>query len=80
MHDGDHRLALDAGVAMGDLHGDLFMLTQNHRRIVLAVIDQRVVQAAIARSGIKRDVLDVVALDHVDDDVGLPTLLGFLNC
>ncbi len=44
MHDSDHRLALDAGVAMGDLHGDFFMLAEQHGRIVLAVIDQRIVQ------------------------------------
>ena len=61
MHDGDHRLALGAGVTMGDLHGDLFMLAGQHRRIVLAIVDQRVVQAAVARAGIERDVLEVIA-------------------
>ena len=39
VHDGDHRFALDASVAVGDLHGDLFVLAEQHRRIVLAVID-----------------------------------------
>ena len=79
MHDGDHRLAFGAGVAMGDLHGDLFVLAEQHRRIVLAVVDQRVVQAAIARAGIERDVFEIVAFDHVDDDVGLPALVGFFD-
>ena len=79
MHDGDHRLALDAGVAVGDLHGDLFVLAEQHRRVVLAVIDQRIVQSAIARPRIQRDVLEAVAFDHVDDDVGLPPSIGFLN-
>jgi hypothetical protein len=64
---------------VGDLHGDFFVLAKQHRRVVLAVVDQRVVQPAVAGAGIQRDVLEIVALDHVDDNVGLPTLVGLFN-
>src|SRR5690242_10815759 len=62
---------------MSDLDGDLFMLAKQHRRIVFPVIDQRVVQSAVTRAGIERDVFEAMALDHVDDDVRLPSLLRF---
>jgi hypothetical protein len=76
MHDGDHRLARDLGVAMRDLHRDLLVLAQQHRRLVAAVIDQRVVQPAIARARIERDIGESELLDEIDDDVGLPALGG----
>src|SRR6202030_2133888 len=41
-----------------------------------AVIDQGVVQAAIAGARIERDIGKSVMLDQIDDDVGLPRLLG----
>ena len=77
--DGGHRLAASLGIAMGDLHGDLFVVTEQHRRLVLAIIDQRVVEPAKARAGIERDIGKFVLLDQIDDDVGLPTLGGFLD-
>jgi hypothetical protein len=76
VHDRHHRLAGRLGVAVGDLHRDLFVLAEQDRRLVAAVIDQRVVQAAIARARIERDIGEAVMLDQVDDDVGLPRLLG----
>ena len=79
VHDGDHRLALGTGIAMGDLDGDLFVLAKQHRWVVLAVVDQRVMQPAVARSRVERDVFEVVALDHVDDDIRLPSPIGFLD-
>jgi len=45
-------LPLALGVAVGDLHRDLFVVANHHRRLVVAVVDQRVVQAAEARAGI----------------------------
>ena len=76
VHDRHHRLAGRLGVAVGDLHRDLLVLAEQDRRLVAAVIDQRVVQAAIARARIERDIGKVVMLDQIDDDVGLPRLLG----
>ena len=79
MDDGDHRQALRPRIAMRDLHGNFFVVAEQHRRVVFAVIDQRIVQAAKTRSGIERDVRKVVMLDQIDDDVGLPTAIGFAD-
>ena len=76
VHDGDHRLAGRLGVAVRDLHRDLLVLAQQHRRLVAAVVDQRVVQPAVARAGVERDVGEAELLDQVDDDVGLPLAGG----
>ncbi len=75
VQDHRHRLAGRLGVAVRDLHGDLLVIAQHHRRLVAAVIDQRVVQPAEARTRIERDEREAVALDQVDDDVGLPALV-----
>src|ERR1051326_801541 len=76
VHDPHHRLAGRLGVAVGDLHGDLLVLAQQDRRLVAAVIDQRVVQAAIRGAGIERDIGKAVVLDQIDDYVGLPRFGG----
>ena len=76
VHDRHHRPAGRLGVAVGDLHRDLLVLAQQDRRLVAAVIDQRIVQAAIAGARIERDIGKAVMLDQIDDDVGLPRLLG----
>ena len=75
VQDHRHRLAGGLGVAVRDLHGDLLVLAQHHRRLVAAVIDQRIVQAAEARARIERDVREAVALDQIDDDVRLPAAI-----
>src|SRR5262249_50409619 len=67
------RFAARLCVAVGDLHGDLFVIAQHHRRLVAAVVHERVVQAAETRARIERDVGKAIALDAVDDDVGLPS-------
>jgi hypothetical protein len=79
MDDGDHRQALRPRIAMRDLHGNFFVVAEQHRRVVFAVIDQRIVQAAETRSGVERDVRKVVMLDQIDDDVGLPAAIGFAD-
>ncbi len=76
VHDRHHRLSGRLGVAVRDLHRDLLVLAEQDRRLIAAVIDQRVVQAAIARPRIERDEGKVVVLDEVDDDVGLPGFFG----
>ena len=72
VQDHGRRLAGGLGIAVRDLHRDLLVVAEHHRRFVIAVIDQRIVQAAEARARIERDERKAVALDHVDDDVGLP--------
>src|SRR6266852_7824594 len=61
---------------MRDLHRDLFVLAQQHGRIVAAVVDQRIVQAAITRPRIERDIRKSELFDQIDDDVRLPTPFG----
>ena len=79
MDDGDHGLARHACVAMSDLYGDLLVLAEEHLRIVLAIIDQRIVQSAIAGPRVQGDVFEPVAFDHVYDNVRLPSPIGFLD-
>jgi len=79
MDDGDHRLAARPRIAVRDLHGNFFVVAEQHRRIVFAVIDQRIVQAAETRSRIERDVGKAVTFDQIDDDVGLPAAIGFAD-
>ena len=53
MHGGDHGLAGDLGVALGDGDGGFLMQAEQHLRLRIAeIIDDRVVQAAIARPGV----------------------------
>ena len=79
VQDHRHRLAGRLGIAVRDLHRDLLVLAQHHRRLVAAVVDQRIVQAAEARARIERDVREAVALDQVDDDVGLPAAIVLVH-
>jgi hypothetical protein len=79
MDDRDHRLAACPRIAVRDLHGNFFVVAEQYRRIVFAVIDQRIVQAAETRSRIERDVGKAVTLYQIDDDVGLPAAIGFAN-
>ncbi len=80
----DHRggLAGGLGIAVCNLHRDLFVVAQHHRRFVIAVIHDRVVQPAKTRARIQRDEGKAVLLDQVDNDVGLPAgvILRFLLC
>src|ERR1043166_1953610 len=80
MNDRYHRLAARFGVAMGNLHGDLFMIAEDHRWLVFAVVYERIVQAAKTRAGIERDEGNFVLLDKIDDHVRLPALAGFFDC
>jgi len=52
VQDRDHRLAARLGVAVRDLHRRLLVLAEHHRRAVLPVVDDRIVQAAVARAGL----------------------------
>ena len=51
----------------------------SRRRLVFAVIDQRIVQAAETSSRIERDVGKAVTFDQIDNDVGLPATIGFAD-
>jgi hypothetical protein len=51
--DADHRVAARPRIAVRDLDGNFFVGAEQYRRIVFAVVDQGVVQAAVTRSRIK---------------------------
>ena len=73
MHRGGHRPACGARVAVSQRHGDLFMIAENDlRRMIAAIVDQRIVQAAEGRSRIDRDILDLEGFDRIDDDIRAP--------
>ena len=68
---GHQRFAgrLKVAVAHGDA-GFLVHAGEEFRHRVLAVIDQQLVQSAVARGRIGRDIFDVERLDDVDHEVG----------
>ena len=71
VHDGDHRLLACLAEAVGHTDGDLFVLAQDHfGHDVAAVVDQRVVQAAVACAWIQRGERDLELLEQIDDDIG----------
>ena len=60
MYRAHHRLAGHLGIAMGDGDGCFLVQTEQHLRLRIAeIIDDAVVQAAIARAGRQRDIGDV---------------------
>ncbi len=60
MHRADHRLAGDLGIAVGDGDGGFLVQAEQHLRLRIAeIVDDAVVQAAIARAGRERDIGDV---------------------
>ena len=60
MDGGGHRLAGDRGVALRDGDRVLLVQAQKHSRVLVAeIIDDAVVQAAIAGAGIERDIGNV---------------------
>jgi hypothetical protein len=73
VQDRHHRLACGLRIAMGDLHRSLLVLAQQHGRTVAAVVDDGVVETAIARAGIDRSVWQVVGVQQIDDDVRGPS-------
>ncbi len=77
VQDRGQRLARHLGVAVADRDRMLLVQHQQHlRRTIAQVVDQAVVQAAIAGAGIERDVRDLQVAQHVGDDVAAPGLVG----
>ena len=75
--DDRHRLARHREVAVRDVDGRLLVRAREPLgRRVAAVIDERLVQAAEARRGIRDDVLELERLQHVDHEIGARVLDG----
>ena len=65
------RLAGDLEVAVRDAdRGFLVRAGEELRHLVAAVVDQRLVDAAVARRAVGRQILDVERLDDIDHEVG----------
>ena len=70
VHRRAHRLAGDLGIAVRDRHRRLLVQAEDHLRLLVAEeVDDRVVQAAIARAGIERDIRDIERAQRLGDDV-----------
>ena len=70
MHGGGHRLAGDLGIAMRDGDGGFLVQAEQHLRLRIAeIIDDAVVQPAIARARRERDIGDVERAQRVGDHV-----------
>ena len=75
--DDRHRLAGHRVVAIGDVHRRLLVAArQPLRRLVAAVVDERLVKPSEARRGIGGDVLEVECLEHVHHEVRARVLDG----
>ncbi len=72
--DGDgHRLVGDPGVAVGDGDGMFLVQANQHLRVVVAeIVDDGIVEAAIAGAGHQGHVLEVTLARHLGDGVGDP--------
>ncbi len=71
MDERQQRLARHLEIAVPHGHcGFLMHAGEEFRHLVLTVVDQRLVDGAIARGGIGGQILDVERLDHVDHEVG----------
>ena len=71
-----HDFAGGLGVAMRHRYGDLLVAAEDHLGIGRAaafVIDQGVVDAAKARTGVERDIFDAKNFEQIDDQVGTVT-------
>ena len=64
------RLALDLGIALRHVDGDVLVHAgDDFRLVVAAVIDDGFMQAAVARRAVDRQIFDVERLEHVDHEV-----------
>jgi hypothetical protein len=72
-----HRLAGDLGPAMRQRDRGLLMQAQQHLRPLIAEpVDEAVMQAAIARAGIERDIGNIERAHHVGRDIAAPKALA----
>ena len=64
-----HRLAFDLGVALRHVDGDVLVHAGDDLGLVVGVIDDGLVQAAIARGAIDRHIFDAERIEHVGHEV-----------
>ena len=70
------RLALGLEVGVGHRHRRLFVgAGEQLRALIAAVVDERFVQPAEARAGVRADVVEAERLEHVHHEVGSAALV-----
>ncbi len=69
VHDRAHRLSGGLRVAVRERDGHLLVGAEDDLGPALAVVHERVVEPAVRRAGIQRDVLDAERLQQIDDHV-----------
>ena len=69
VNDRAHRPSGDLRESVRDVDRDLLVRAEDDLGLPAAVVDEGVVQSAVRRAGIERDVLDAKGLEEVDDDV-----------
>jgi hypothetical protein len=75
VHAHEQRLAFDLGVAVAHPHGRLFMAARDEfRRLVIAIIDDRLMQAAKCIPWVGAYVFESDRLDHVDHEIRAGTI------
>jgi hypothetical protein len=80
MHDGKHRLARDLRIALSDRDRVLLVQAQQHLRVLVAeIVDDAVVQAAIACARDERGVFEIQRAQYGGDGVAAPTHVGHLR-
>ena len=73
VQDAGHRLVRRLGIAVGDGDRVVLVHAQQHAGGVVAeVVDEAVVQAAVAGAGIEADIGDAEAPQHLGGDVAAP--------
>ena len=73
MDDRPHRLVRHLGVAMGDRDRVILMQAEQHLGVFVAeIVDDRIVEPAIAGAGVQRDVFDPEPAQHLGRDVAGP--------
>ncbi len=73
MHRRRHRLVGHLGVAVGDRDRGFLMQAEQHlRHLVAEIVDDRVVQPAVARSWIERDIGDLQRPQRIGHHVAAP--------
>jgi hypothetical protein len=64
-----NRRACDLGVALPYVRGDVFVHASDDFRVVVAMIEDGFVQAAIARGAVDGEVFDAEQIEHVGHEV-----------
>ena len=68
---GRHNLSGGARITVSDRHCNLFMGAHDHFRAFARLeVDHRIMQAAITRAGVERDIFDPQFAQHLDHQVG----------